>query len=135
DDDSRYIDFDIAIAVLAEVQHVRLHFFDQQFEIAPRFLDIALRNFHPLQAIFSRTIINPIQRVHPRGLVRQRKFAEADKSDAMPRLREPGDELLCVRPDPTDRVGGDQYVHSRSSIGTGCWSCMSLKPLSRNALK
>src|ERR1043166_9597996 len=90
DHDSRHINCNIAVAILAEVEHIRLHLFDQQLEIPPRFLDVALSNFLPFQAIFSRAIVEPSQRVHPRSLMRQRKFAKANESDSMPGLRQAG---------------------------------------------
>src|SRR5579884_3525246 len=114
-----YVGVKSAVAILTEMKEIGTNFVDEEFKIPPRFGYIAFGHLHPFEPVLRWPIVDTGQSLHPSSLVRKWQFAETDQSDLMAVLRKPRNEFLRVCPDPADRVGGDQYVHSSSSMETG----------------
>src|SRR6185437_16089644 len=98
--DPRDIDVNVAVTILVEVKDIRLNFANEKFQIAARFLDIALCDFHPFEAVLGGTIINIGEIAKPSGLIGARELAEADEGHAMAARGKTAHQLLRVCPDP-----------------------------------
>src|SRR5581483_635960 len=87
---------------------------------------------HPFEGKRRRPVIEVGQTIHPADLASARQLAQTDERHPVCPAQQTADQFACVGPDPADRVGGHQNVHSKSSIvaGTGAW--ISLYPLSLN---
>ena len=55
--------------------------------------------------------IQPMEMIHPCGLIRKRNLAEADESHARSAAHEPSYQLTRVSPHAAERIGGDENVH------------------------
>src|SRR6267154_2905152 len=84
---------------------------DDRTEIILGCVEIVFAFLHPIEAECGGMIFQPMQALHPGGLVRQRDFPEADEDDLRALRYQAGNQLTSIGPDTTKRVSRDQNAH------------------------
>ena len=102
---------------MIEVQQIWIALFHQRGQVRGRIFKIFMAFLHPVQTKSRRAILQALQFIHPRRLLRLRNVSEANQRDSRAARDETGNKFARVRPYTAQRVGRDQYVHANSLSG------------------
>ena len=93
-----YIDRQVPVAELIEMQNVGAQFADQRSQELRRFRKILFRFLHPLQAEGRRTIVKTVEMVHPSRLIGKWNLPEAHERDVHSACNQPRNQFASIAP-------------------------------------
>src|SRR5208282_4772872 len=98
------------------MQKIRTSVTHDRAQIILRRMKVLLTFLHPVQTKRGGMIFEPVQTVHPGGLMRKGNFSKADERDLRSVGHQARNQFARVRPNSAERVSRDQYAHRTPGI-------------------
>ena len=101
---------------LIQMQKIRTRVANDRAQIILRRVEILLAFLHPVEAKRGGMIFEPVQAIHPGGLMGKRNFSKADERDLRAVGYQARNQFARVRPHSAERVSRHQYAHRTPGV-------------------
>src|ERR1019366_8267726 len=96
---------------LIQMQKIRTRVANDRAQIILCRVEVLLTFLHPVETKRGGMIFEPVQPVHPSGLMRKWNFSKADERDLRPVGHQTRNQFAGVSPHSAERVSRHQYAH------------------------